>query len=194
MFAKPLDAVTPSADEAETSRWSQYRSTSRLMRLNLRKEKLSRAYVSALCSVVGCAVASWDVDEDSVDLTIKKLEATGRYRSPTLDIQLKATARASIGPEGVKFPLKTKNFADLRVPHHYPRILVVVALPSDNVAEWVEQTDETRLSLISCGYWNRPSNLPDSENITSTTVPLNQPLTAETLDDLMERISHGMEI
>jgi hypothetical protein len=164
------------------------------MRLNARKEKFSRAYVYALCSAVGCAVASWDADEDSVDLTIKKIAARGRIRSPSLDIQLKATARASIGPAGVSFPLKTKNFDDLRQPHHYPRILLVVALPSDEVLEWLEQVNETRLSLMSCGYWARPSNLPDSENVTSTTVRLEQPLTVRVLDDLMERISREEEI
>jgi hypothetical protein len=160
------------------------------MHLNLRKEKFSRAYVSALCSAVGCAIGSWDVDEDSVDLTLKKTHASGVIRSPHLDIQLKATARAGVGPSGVAFPLKTKNFNDLRQQAHYPRILVVVTLPSDDVADWLDQPDESRLSLLSCGYWAQPTDLPASDSVTSTTIQLNQPLTADVLDDLMERISN----
>jgi hypothetical protein len=161
------------------------------MHLNLRKEKFSRAYVSALCSAVGCSIGFWDVDEDSVDLTLKKTHAKGLIPSPQLDIQLKATARASVGSDGVAFPLKTKNFNDLRQPAHYPRILVVVTLPGDEVTAWLEQPDESRLSLMSCGYWAQPSDLPDSDSVSSTTIHLDQPLTAEVLDDLMERISDG---
>ena len=44
------------------------------MHLNLRKEKFSRAYVSALCSAVGWSIGLWDVDEDSVDVTLKKTQ------------------------------------------------------------------------------------------------------------------------
>src|SRR5262245_59364788 len=108
------------------------------MHLNARKEKFSHAYVSALCSAAGCAIATWDADLDSVDLTLKKIHASGLIRSPQLDVQLKATARTTVGASGVTFPLKTKNFSDLRQPAHYPRILVVVTLPSDNVTEWLD--------------------------------------------------------
>jgi hypothetical protein len=160
------------------------------MHLNLRKEKFSHAYVSALCSAAGCSIGRWDADEDSVDVTLKKTHATGVIPSPMLDIQLKATARAAASASGVAFPLKTKNFDDLRQPAHYPRILVVVTLPSDEVADWLEQLDESRLSLMSCGYWTQPSDLPNSKSVSSTTVYLEEPLTAEVLDDLMERISH----
>jgi hypothetical protein len=161
------------------------------MHLNQRKEKLSRAYICALCSSVGCSVAGWDVDDDSVDLTLKKTNASGAIPSPMLDVQLKATARPRITREGVSFPLKTKNFKDLRAPTHYPRILVIVALPDDDPALWLEQVDETRLSLMSCGYWAAIADLDLPENETSTTVKLQRQLTAEALDDLMERISNG---
>jgi hypothetical protein len=130
------------------------------------------------------------VDDDSVDLTLKKSRASGQIPSPMLDIQLKATARARADTDGVPFPLKTKNFDDLRKPTHYPRILVVVTLPSDDVGDWLDQPDESRLSLMSCGYWAWPTALPDNENEASTTVHLERPLTADALDDLMERISH----
>jgi hypothetical protein len=160
------------------------------MQLNEKKEAFSRAYVSALCSTVGCSWSLWSVDDDSVDLTLKKTNATGTIPSPQLDVQLKATARGSIGESGVAFPLKTKNFNDLRQRAHYPRILVVVTLPSDDCGEWLDQPNESRLSLMSCGYWEWPRNLPDSDNLVSTTVHLQRPLTAEALDELMERISH----
>lgn len=123
------------------------------MHLNQRKEKLSRTYISALCASVGCAIGDWDVDDDSVDVTLKKRRAGGVIPSPMLDIQLKATARRAVQDGGVTFPLKTKNFRDLRQPSHYPRILVVVTLPSDEPQDWLEQLDETRLSLMACGYW-----------------------------------------
>ena len=123
------------------------------MHLNLRKEKFSRAYVSALSSAVDCSIGLWDVDEDSVDVTLRKTHANGPIPSPQLDIQLKATARATVGSSGIAFPLKTKNFDDLRQKAHCPRILVAVTLPSDDVADWLEQPDESRLSLMTCGYW-----------------------------------------
>jgi hypothetical protein len=160
------------------------------VQLNDRKEAFSRAYVSALCSTAGCSIADWSVDDDSVDLTIKKRGASGAIPTPMLDMQLKATARAVVDESGFSFALKKKNYDDLRQQAHYPRILVVVTLPSDDCTEWLEQLDETRLSLMSCGYWEWPKNLPDSETDTSTTVPLTKPLTSDALNDLMERISH----
>jgi hypothetical protein len=159
------------------------------MQLNDRKEAFSLAYVKALCATVGCTVSSWSVDDDSVDLTLKRPGSAGVIPSPMLDIQLKATARPAVGRTGVSFPLKTKNFEDLRQPSHYPRILVVVTLPGDDVRQWVEHVEEERFSLISCAYWACLEHLEDNDNTASTTVKLERQLTADVLGDLMDRIS-----
>lgn len=160
------------------------------MQLNDRKEAFSRAYVSALCAAVGCSCASWSVDDDSVDVTLKKRVAEAPLPSAMLDVQLKATARATVGDDGVSFPLKTKNVHDLRQKSHYPRILVVVTLPGDDASAWLDQPDESRLSLLSCAYWASVAHLPVSDNQTSLTVRLERILTADVLTDLMERIGH----
>jgi hypothetical protein len=161
------------------------------MELNLRKERISTAYVAALCATTGCSIGTWDVDNDSVDLSLKMVGATGVIPSPMLDVQLKATARATVTAEGLRFPLKTKNFEDLRAPSHYPRILVVLALPGDDPRHWLEESDETRLALMSCAYWACLQHMDDlPENATSATVPLRRRLTAEQLLELMQRVSH----
>jgi len=107
-----------------------------------------------------------------------------------LDVQLKATARAEISSEGMKFPLRTKTFNDLRAPSHYPRILVVVALPGDDPAQWLEESDESQLALLSCAYWACINHLQLPDDANSATVPLTRRLTTPTLLELMDRISN----
>jgi Domain of unknown function (DUF4365) len=166
------------------------------MDLNQRKEKFSRAYVSALCATVGCSISQWDVDDDSVDLTLKKRGLDGPIRTPHLDIQLKATARAALTEERVPFPLKTKNFDDLRAESHYPRILVLVTLPGDEVLDWLDETDAERLTMVARGYWTSLAEIEASANTTSTTVhfPATRRFCADALTELLRRISHQLPL
>lgn len=84
------------------------------MELSNQKEQFSAAYVRAIASAAGYAVSRPEVDDDSVDRTLSARGGNGSLRSPKLDIQLKCTARRYSGHPLLRFPLRRKNYDDLR--------------------------------------------------------------------------------
>ncbi|MEO5365717.1 MAG: DUF4365 domain-containing protein [Magnetococcus sp. WYHC-3] len=90
------------------------------------------------------------------------------------------------------FPLKLKNYDDLRDARvMVPRVLVVVRVPRD-LAQWAEASEE-QLLLRHCGYWVSLRGEPTTDNATSMTVsvPRNQIFTVDALKVLMTRIGAG---
>lgn len=90
------------------------------------------------------------------------------------------------------FPLKQKNYDDLRVhPAHVPAILVVVCVPPD-LADWIDDTPD-RLALRRCAYWLALHGQPATDNERSTTVhlPRAQRFTVDALRAIMGRIGDG---
>jgi hypothetical protein len=122
------------------------------MDLNDQKELFSKAYVRAVAARSGYTAHEPELDRDSVDLEIAAIAGSGTYRSPKLDLQLKCTSRDIVDATHVKFPLKIKNYDDLRLPNYQvPRILVVVVVPG-RIHDWLAQSED-ELVLRHCGYW-----------------------------------------
>lgn len=159
------------------------------MDINAQKEQFSQAYVRAIAAVAGFAVAKPEVDDDSIDLSIKS-----RFHSvrPQLDVQLKCTETLELADTQMGFPLKQKNYLDLSAPDVLvPRILVVLRVPAD-LTEWIHQ-DEDQLHMRRCGYWVNLAGFPVTQNDTSTTiqVPRSNRFTADALRNMMSRIADG---
>jgi Domain of unknown function (DUF4365) len=101
---------------------------------NEQKQQLSVAYVHTVAAHAGYTCQVEIVDDDSVDVVIG---ATGYVhhqavlRSPRLAVQLKATSTLQPRAKYLAFPLKRKNYQDLRERNHIPRILLVLLLPDD---------------------------------------------------------------
>lgn len=72
-------------------------------------QDFSSAYVRAISAVAGCSVTKPDVDDDSIDLILKRKREGTRIRSQQLDIQLKATYTDCLKENHVAYPLKIKN-------------------------------------------------------------------------------------
>jgi hypothetical protein len=157
------------------------------MDLNKQKEQFSVAYVRAVVAAAGYNIGKMEVDEDSVDLTI----AASRYFLPTratIDLQLKCTADDKVlREEFIHFPLKTKNYNDLRTAR-LPHALVVVVVPP-NVEDWLIQTEE-EMVMRRCGYWLSLAGQPEIPNQVSVTVkiPRAQQFTSVALKDMMKTI------
>lgn len=156
-------------------------------------EHFSDAYVRAVASAARMHVEPRLVDNDSVDGYLHYTGQLGAAYSPQIAFQLKATSVAShVKLDHIAYPLKIKNYDDLRVTNSgVPRILIVVVIP-EGVVDWLLQ-DETRMRLHRCGYWFNLAGAPAVTNSSRRVVhvPRAQQFTVGSLRDMMTRIGQG---
>ena len=150
---------------------------------NTIKERLSLAYITAVCARAGFEVCEVKVDIDSVDGVI--ISKKGKH--PLIKFQAKCTSRDLVGNSKARFDLPIKNYNDLRSPHTVPFILVVVYLPQDDL-QWLSQSHDN-LVLQRCGYWLSLHGAPSSanENTVAVTIPKTQVFDVSGIQDLMIR-------
>jgi hypothetical protein len=93
--------------------------------------------------------------------------------------------------DAVDTPLSLKNYNELRVNSHVPRILVVVLIP-ENLSHWVVQS-EAELSIRHCAYWVSLRGMPETQNATTVTIelPRSNQFTVEALSTMIQRIGEG---
>jgi hypothetical protein len=132
------------------------------------------------------------VDHDSVDVQIGAIGYVHHQavvRSPQLAIQLKATSAPRLGAKHLTFPLKRKNYEDLRAPSLIPGVLVVLVLPK-NPAEWIETSEECMISR-RCAYWVSLVGMPETPNTRSVSVrlPRAQQFNVQQLQGLMQQVA-----
>ena len=108
-----------------------------------------------------------------------------------LEVQAKATSQDVSKGDHIHFPLKLKNYNDLRRDSLHPRILVVLLMP-EHEADWLTQSTE-RLCLHHCAYWRSVYGDPATTNTTSVTVevPKANIFGADQLTDIMQRVEQG---
>lgn len=160
------------------------------MDVSQQQEQFSNAYLHAVATVAGCTIATPGVDDDSIDFTISTKEFSTR---PKLDVQIKCYIQdACIGSSGFSYPLKMKNYDDLRITDILvPRILVVVVVPR-TVTDWLSHSDEQTLMKF-CGYWASIRGKIDSANKRTVSVNLPQAnrFTADSLRSLLQIVASG---
>lgn len=163
------------------------------MDIKQRKEQFSVAYVNAIAAKVGLSNAGWSVDDDSVDLSLKGKGYNAKVRNPQVDLQLKCTSQKDIIKNGsLHFPLKKKNYDDLRGDDVMcPRYLVVLVVP-DDIDHWIESKNDSMILYHSC-YWASIRSCPETKNETSVTIqiPITQKLNCDSLSELMKLASRG---
>jgi hypothetical protein len=163
------------------------------MDLSQRKEQFSVAYLSVVVTTAGYNLYQPRVDHDSVDWEITARRSEELARRPRIDVQLKCTQRAEpFADEAIRFPVKRKNYEDLRDDLvMVPRILVVVLVPRQ-LRDWLHHSEE-ELALRHCGYWVSLRGLPSTPNRQTVTVPVprSQQFTVEALQQMMKRINDG---
>jgi hypothetical protein len=160
----------------------------------IQQEQFSIAYVRAIASVAGYSIDKPEVDTDSIDLAIVQCGDDEFYPDiERLHVQLKCTYTHVPNEEQgcIKFPLKIKNYNDLRRNCAIPRILVVVHTPRE-VHGWLTHSEDS-LSLYHSAYWVSLRNAPATENQDSVTidVPLNQKFTVDELSSIMNLLAMG---
>ena len=162
------------------------------MTLDQQKEQFSYAYVRAVAAVAQIAVTTPTVDDDSVDLIFHQRGGAGNIRSPRLEAQVKCTAAATLTATNVGYPLKLKNYDDLRPTNILvPRILITVVVP-DDLNDWLNHSEQ-ELALRNCGYWLSLRGEPATTNTANVTVylPRTTQFTVAELTGIMQRIGNG---
>jgi Domain of unknown function (DUF4365) len=187
----PIVARSPSRVAIEV-RGSSMSVATAGMTENEQKQQLSVAYVHAVAARAGYACQVINIDDDSVDVQLAArgvVHHKSVLRSPKIDIQLKATAHASLKHDHLAFPLPAKNYNDLREEVLVPRLLVVLLLPADDRL-WLEQTEDQMITR-SCAYWRTLFGEPATKNQNSVTVhlPRDQRFTVATIRTVMEKVS-----
>lgn len=161
------------------------------MDINIQKEEFSYAYIYAVVSAAGysCQIASRPMDIGGIDIIISGEEQEYSLYPPRLEVQVKSTSTAVIDDEFIRYPLKLKNYNELRKPKTLvPKILVIILIP-DNPGEWVNQSEE-ELCLRRCGYWLSLKGQPETQNTESVTVylPRQQLFTVSAVKNIMDTI------
>ena len=162
------------------------------MDINQRKEQYSIAYVRAIASVAGFTVEVRSVDIDSIDLAIIADSEYLLYVSPSLEVQLKCTARDVLREHDLHFPLPKRNYDGLRRTNQFtPRILVVLVVP-EKLNDWTVPSEE-HLLLRHCAYWYSLYGQPERPNTATVTVriPRQQIFDVESLQKLLQSIGEG---
>ncbi|MBD2603837.1 DUF4365 domain-containing protein [Scytonema hofmannii FACHB-248] len=161
------------------------------MDLNIQKEEFSYAYIYAVVSAAGysCQIASRPTDIGGIDIIISGTEQEYSLYPPRLEVQVKSTSIDVMSDEFIRYPLKLKNYNELRKQKTLvPKILIVVLIP-DNLIEWVNQS-ETELCMRRCGYWMSLKGQPETQNTETVTVylPRSQLFTVNALKNIMQQI------
>ena len=159
------------------------------MTIDDQKEQFSFAYVRAVAAVSRIAVSEPTVDDDSVDLLFQQRDGGGVVLSPRLEAQVKCTDAAVVTATHVAYPLKMKNYDDLRATNLLvPRLLIVVVVP-DQLNDWVNHS-EKELAIRKCGYWLSLFGEPAVQNVSTRTVhvPRSNQFTVVHLSEMMQRM------
>lgn len=158
------------------------------------KEEFQYAYVCALAAHAGLNRGDFRIDDDSIDITFQAKGdfGPGRMRSPMIQVQLKCSSQDLIAGDVIKFPLKIKNYNDLRGDDVVvPRYLAVLLVP-DDLSQWIASHDDHVVLFKSC-HWLSLRNYKPTDNKASVTVdvPIEQRLTSSTLWHMVDRASAG---
>jgi len=153
--------------------------------LTNQKEAFNAAYVSSMAAHAGLKTSKTDIDDDSVDMMLVGSRYSGHIKNPQLHLQLKCTASPTISAGLLKFPLKMKNYEDLRETRVItPQYLVVMVVPS-KVKSWIVH-DVDSMTLHNCCYWMSLRGAAAVGNKTKVTVdvPVAQRLTTQVLSNM----------
>ena len=165
---------------------------------NEQKQQLSAAYLHAVASAAGYACQTPAVDDDSVDRALVArgwVDESAVHYSPRIDIQLKGLTRPPLarGETSFSYPLKKKNYDDLRQEGPMvPRLLVVLLLPESS-GDWVSQGDR-QLAIRYAAYYLSLCGMPERNDVkykVTVDVPRKNLFSANHLHRLMAQASRG---
>lgn len=167
------------------------------MNEKLFEEDLSISYLRAVAAQAQVTFELKKRDDDSVDAELRKLTETdeGKKFRVEFNVQLKATYCGYTETEdSIKYPLKVKNYNDLRMDSSSSIILCLLILPEEH-ANWIVQSSE-ELTLKKCMYWISLKNYPETTNTSTVTItiPKTNIISVESLQEMVHIVANGGEL
>ncbi|MFJ6382993.1 DUF4365 domain-containing protein [Kitasatospora sp. NPDC092039] len=143
------------------------------------QEQLSLAYVTAVATQARATVATWNVDKDGVDVTLKR-------NHQLVEVQLKCTHSPTITADGdYAFDLDVATYDKLRGERrHAAGFLALFIVPRD-VNTWLVHDLEPKSLLVRCtGFYKQIQDMPATTNTSNKRIylPPAQRLNAAGLD------------
>lgn len=161
-----------------------------MMTRNHRQEALCRAYVQAVAAQAGVGTSRPEPDY-GIDLLLREIAVVDGQHQDTsvqIDLQLRATTRASMTDTALVYDLDVNTYNKLRTfSAGSPRILIVLVLP-ETEREWLIQSPD-QLAIRHCAYWLSLAGAPPSTASRSVrvTIPRENVFSAESVRTLLER-------
>lgn len=155
-----------------------------------RQEALCRAYVQAVAALAGAGSSKPEPDY-GIDLLLREIAIVDGQHQDTsiqIDLQLRATTRASMIESTLVYDLDVNTYNKLRiVSAGSPRILIVLVLPEAE-GEWLSQSPD-QLAIRHCAYWLSLEGAPLSMASRSVRVkiPMENVFSPESVRTLMQR-------
>ncbi|MCP4695323.1 MAG: DUF4365 domain-containing protein [Gammaproteobacteria bacterium] len=149
-------------------------------------------HISAVASAAGYQICRPEYDVDSIDGIL--ISDTGKRSM--IGFQVKATSVAShLKDDHIVFPLKIKNYDELRIETANPRILIVLYMPEQHPDKSLEFSD-SRLCMKQCAYWINLAKEPPTQNKKNITVyvPRSQPLSVQQMQEMMAKVNRDGEL
>jgi Domain of unknown function (DUF4365) len=157
---------------------------------NTKKEQFSYTYIKLLASISGLLVieAARPLDNAGIDITIRAPGMIKGILSPSIDAQVKCTARDVIKSTVIKYPLPINNYTRLISKSINPQILIIVTMPTQ-IADCVNILDLQNETLVkSCAYWISLKGRQETKNDKTITIeiPRGNVLTPDVIRKLIE--------
>ncbi|MFC9085474.1 DUF4365 domain-containing protein [Nocardiopsis dassonvillei] len=150
------------------------------------QEQISQAYVLAVATQANATIASWNVDKDGVDVTIKRDHRL-------VELQLKCTYDPQVLTDGKThtFNLDIPTYDKLRDKYRTaPGYLALVVVPR-NITDWLLHQPDSILLRCS-GYYSQIQDLPEAKGSKYKTVHLPDTQRLDTAGlDIMFEFAHA---
>ena len=159
-----------------------------------RQEELSISYLNAVCAVKGISMEILRHDEDGIDVMLHKEKSIDRLNLHKYRVQVSVQLKSTVSnfkdsDTFFSYPLKKKNYDDLRTLASTKAFLFLFILPEDE-QNWVSHSIE-ELVVRKCMYWADLTDLPDSDNknTVSVQIPKDNIVSPDSLDKLLSQIA-----
>ncbi|MCW7471679.1 DUF4365 domain-containing protein [Leptospira kanakyensis] len=165
------------------------------MHITQKKEQFSIGFMKSICAVMGYNTSTMDVDDESVDMQISAKGFSGIIRNPIIQVQLKCTIKTVEDDGFIHFPLKLKNYDDLRGDNlSCPRYLIVITIP-ESESNWLRIHHKKMTFRYSAYYFSLKDceEVKNEHNITLK-IPKTNLLTFKSLSNLIDNASAGIAL